>query len=184
MEASAPRRRRFRGTLFDALAHTILFAILACSGSEASPDRLCIFDFDETLWIRATNSVAEEARRVVRACVRSGYEIAIATVNPFPLHVRRVLQEEISEALFPTELLLSPAFQFGRRNKTVAMNLILRYYGMQDAPECAVLFDDNELANKPHADATGVHWILVDETIGITMDDFDRAEQKLDRFCP
>jgi len=173
-----------RLSLFDSLARVFLVVVLAFSGSDASPDRLCIFDFDETLWIRATNSVAEEARRVVRACVRSGYEIAIATVNPFPLHVRRVLQEEISERWFTTELLASPAFQFGRRNKTVAMNNILRYYGMLDTPECAVLFDDNKLANKPHADATGVLWVHVDERIGITMDDFDQAERKLDRFCP
>eukprot|EP00894_Picocystis_sp_ML_P005108 jgi/Pico_ML_1/55625/g1288.t1 len=145
-----------RLSLFDSLARVFLVVVLAFSGSDASPDRLCIFDFDETLWIRATNSVAEEARRV----------------------------EEISERWFTTELLVSPAFQFGRRNKTVAMNNILRYYGMLDRPECAVLFDDNKLANKPHADATGVLWVHVDERIGITMDDFDQAERKLDRFCP
>ena len=156
----------------------------------AGARRVCVFDFDDTLKNEG-NVVAEDAVWVVQACVANGYDIAIATAGCRPDFVRSFLHRRVDADIFDAAFLNSSALQFCENDKTVSLTAIVQYYGLYDARQCAILFDDLQY-NCRYATSIGMGARWVDNgklefqvgEPGIRAADFFAAQAQWARTCP
>ena len=156
----------------------------------AGARRVCVFDFDDTLKNEG-NVVADDAAWVVQACVANGYDIGIATAGCRPDFVRSFLHRRVDADIFNEAFLNSSAMQFCQTDKTVSLTSILQYYGLDDARQCAILFDDLQY-NCRYATSVGMGARWVDNgklqyqvgEPGIRAADFFAAQAQWSRTCP
>ena len=120
-----------------------------------------------------------------------GYEIAIATAGCRPDFVRSFLHRRIDADIFNESFLNTSALQFCEKDKTVSLTAILDYYGLSDARQCAILFDDLQY-NIRYATSIGMGGRWVDNGSlqykigepGIRAADFFAAQALWARTCP
>ena len=105
--------------------------------------------------------VAIDARWAVQACVARGYEVAIASAGCKAAFVKTFLQQRVDPDIFDDAFFTTPAFQTCVLDKTISMTRIVQYYGIDDARQCAILFDDIEY-NTRYATSIGAGAIYVD----------------------
>jgi len=108
-----------------------------------------------------TPNVASDARWAVQACVARGYEVAIATAGCKPAFLKTFLQRRVEGDVFSDAFFASPAFQTCVLDKTVSMTRIVQYFGLDDARQCAILFDDI-FYNIRYATSIGAGGVYVD----------------------
>lgn len=70
-----------------------------------------------------------------------GYGVAIASANSDTTEITPVLKR-IDGATFDAAFYASPAFQYGRGDKTAQLRAIAEHFGTQTA--CVMLFDNSE----------------------------------------
>ena len=105
--------------------------------------------------------VAVDARWAVQACVARGYEVAIASAGCKAAFVKTFLQHRVDPDIFNDAFFTTPAFQTCVVDKTVSMTRIVQYYGIDDARQCAILFDDIQY-NTRYATSIGAGAVYVD----------------------
>lgn len=105
--------------------------------------------------------MAVDARWAVQACVARGYEIAIASAGCKTEFAKVFLQRRVDGDVFTDAFFATPAFQMCVLDKTVSMTRIVQFFGIDDARQCAILFDDVQY-NTRYATSIGAGGIYVD----------------------
>ena len=82
--------------------------------------------------------------------------------------------------VFTKEFLSSPAFQYGRGDKSISLKAILDYYGTPG--QCAMMFDDGS-HNRQYADKTGVYFEQVYGGRGVSWADYSATLTELRKRC-
>jgi len=146
--------------------------------SVSGTKKVCIFDFDGTLYMGA-DTAAMYGPGAVNGCRRKGYGIGIASASGATDFLKSFLKTNFNEEnTFTDGFMSSQAFQNGYTNKAAMIKKILQVYGVD--PKCAVFFDDG---NEHHAATAGVGYQKVDPQYGVTKLDFFSAMVNLDRDC-
>ena len=149
-------------------------------------DRLCIFDFDDTIKVGAGRQigVGRDAKPIIDKCRELGYGVAIASASCETGFQKVFLRDAVDEDIFSDDMLASDAYQSCQPNKTPALRKVLRHFEMDEVPECAVFFDDKEFNGKFSAEVD-VPFVKVDPEYGVTWNDFWFGMSLLDKKnCP
>ena len=88
--------------------------------------------------------------------------------------------QEMYPSVFSKSFLSSPAFKYGRGDKTIGLKAILKFYGTPG--QCAMMFDD-QIHNKKYADKTGVYFRQVNEDKGVAWSDYSAALKEMRKRC-
>ncbi|KXZ54925.1 hypothetical protein GPECTOR_4g998 [Gonium pectorale] len=94
--------------------------------------------------------------------------------------MKLVLGQRLDPSIFSPEFFSSSAFQMHYDNKSISLLNIIRHFDTQ--PQCVVLFDDQPW-NRDYARETGAIFIKTPLDTGITVPDFQRAQQALSSCC-
>lgn len=148
-------------------------------------NRLCIFDFDDTIKIGAGRRIrlSKDAREIIRKCRDMGYGIAIASASCETDFQKAFLRDAVDGGIFSDDMLSSQAYQACQPDKYPALLKVLDHFDMENAPECAIFFDDKSFNGKFSAQAD-VPFVLVDPEYGVTWNDFWQGMTMLDKKCP
>ena len=123
--------------------------------------------------------------------VASGYEVAIASAGCKAEFLKSFLQRRIDADIFDDRFLNSTAVQTCLNDKTRSLTPIVQYYGLDNARQCAILFDDLQY-NGRYATSIGMGFRWVDNGAlqyqvgepGITASDFFAAQAQWAVTCP
>jgi len=169
--------------------------------------RLCIFDFDETLkgakyngfngvvadkrcegrngcWMK-NDLLAHEGLDTVQKCLDQGYEIGLATASCDDEFFYEFLMKEMNQfPLNDPNWYGSGKVQSCQGYKTQAIDSIIDATGVP--PECVVMFDNRE-GNRQFAEEAaggqGIAFIDVNDNYGVTVNDFNKGMFELDATC-
>lgn len=153
--------------------------------NKGTVERLCIFDFDDTIKIGAGRriSVGRDVTEIVEKCRELGYGVAIASASCETEFQKAFLRDAVDDTIFSADMLSSDAYQSCQPNKTPALRKVLDHFEMGDVPECAVFFDDQDLNGKFSAEVE-VPFVKVDPKFGVTWNDFWFGMSLLEKNCP
>ena len=104
---------------------------------------LCVFDFDLTLRIIRGNNQdtpAPDAKKAIQICQSNGCQIGIASANGNADKLKHVLSTKIEPSLFTEAFFNSPAFQYGKSDKSISLNALQSFTGTRTS--CIIFFDD------------------------------------------
>jgi hypothetical protein len=170
---------------------------------------VCAFDIDQTLTRQPLASTSEcevksfekdfygrltaaYARQAIAECYAAGFQVAIATAEPFILaKLSEPWLTEISNQKFNATFYDSPLFGHGNSNKTHMLQGIQSYF--DTTPECVILFDD-QIVNDKTADDLGMlsqeasipcggHNTFCMKACGLTQSEFESGMSKLKSKC-
>ena len=127
----------------------------------------------------------------LRRSVAHGYEVAIASAGCRADFLRSFLHRRVDADIFNEAFLNTTAVQVCEKDKTVSLTAIVQYYGLDDARQCAILFDDLQY-NCRYATSIGMGCRWVDNGAlqykvgepGIRASDFFAAQAQWARTCP
>ena len=123
--------------------------------------------------------------------VANGYEVAIATAGCKTEFIKQFLQRRVDADIFTDAFFNTTAFQMCQKDKTISLTAIVKYFGLNDARQCAILFDDLQY-NCRYATSIGMGGQWVDNGSmqykegepGIRASDFFAAKTKWEKTCP